>query len=331
MVKIPTSMRPGVFTQVDVYGGGAAASSSGIAVVAQGGPGDTPGAVVKLAGAITTELTGGTVLFALTNALLGAGVRPVYAVPAGGDYSAAFATCEALPVTAVVCDENAQNLADHVAHCGETAKERIGFIGISDAALACETAAALNHPHVVITCDGGTKAGLAAAGLAALASRKEAMQSFSSAEIPFEEPFDGTLTQAQVEELLGAGVTPFEDSYGQVQCIRAVTTKTQTNGILDRTFSDLSTVLAVQDVITSIRSAVKLRLRGLRNNPITRESIASQIVVELQAKRSLGIIDSFDPPRVEPHPQDAGICVATIAVRVAPEIQQIVISAQFVV
>ena len=78
-------------------------------------------------------------------------------------------------------------------------------------------------------------------------------------------------------------------------------------------------------------AAAGTRLRGLKNNAVTRESIASQITVELEAKRALGVIDSYEPPRVTAHPCDASVCVATLSMRVAPEISQIVVAAEIVV
>lgn len=330
MANYPTSLRPGVYTQTDIYSAGAAPSCRGGAVVAQGGAGDTPGAVVTLCDAQADELADGTMLHTLALALWNAGVRPVYAVAAGEDYAAAYAACRTLPVAAVLADGGAQALAEHIDSCCDAGRERIGVVGISDPEQARETAQALNCAGVLIACDGGTKAHLAAAGLAA-AALNDGAQSFSGAEISFAGSFDGTLTDEQVELLLAAGVTPVEQADGRVLCVRARTTKTRTNGALDGTFSDLSTVLAVHDVLRSVRGAVERRLHGLRNNPVTRASIASQITVELQAKRTLGVIDSFEPPQVQTHPQDAGICVAVIAVRVAPEVQQIVLRAQFLV
>ena len=53
--------------------------------------------------------------------------------------------------------------------------------------------------------------------------------------------------------------------------------------------------------------------------------------MELEAKRALGVIDSYEPPRVTAHPCDASVCVATLSMRVAPEISQIVVAAEIVV
>ena len=133
------------------------------------------------------------------------------------------------------------------------------------------------------------------------------------------------------QTLLAAGVTPFERCGGEVRCVRALTTSRTVNGLPDNTFSALSTVLAVDEVVGAVRRAVRARLRGLKNNAVTRESIASQITVELERERALGVIDSYRPPRVAAHPDDASVCVATLSLRVAPEINQIVIAADIVV
>ena len=113
--------------------------------------------------------------------------------------------------------------------------------------------------------------------------------------------------------------------------MRALTTSRTVNGLPDNTFSALSTVLAVDEVVGAVRRAVRARLHGLKNNAVTRESIASQITVELERERALGVIDSYRPPRVAAHPDDASVCVATLSLRVAPEINQIVIAADIVV
>lgn len=112
--------------------------------------------------------------------------------------------------------------------------------------------------------------------------------------------------------------------------MRAITTG-RTGDASEGPHAALSTALAVDAVVTAVRGAVGTRLRGLKNNAVTRESIASQITVELEAKRALGVIDSYEPPRVTAHPCDASVCVATLSMRVAPEISQIVVAAEIVV
>lgn len=317
MIKRPDSMRPGVFihTSVRPYAGGCPAGR-GVAVAARAGAGYSGTGVAELytladAAAFGTE----SVLYGMAQTLLAAGIVPVYAAAAGEDYAAALAALETEEnLFAVVCDGGAEALCAHVDACCAAGRERVGLLAVSGAEAARETAAAADNRRVAVLCDGGTNAG-----------------SLSGLAVPLDIPFDGGLTAAETEELLRAGVTPFERCGGEVRCVRAVTTSRTVNGLPDSTFSALSTVLAVDEVVGAVRRAVRARLRGLKNNAVTRESIASQITVELERERALGVIDSYRPPRVAAHPDDASVCVATLSLRVAPEINQIVIAADIVV
>ena len=160
--------------------------------------------------------------------------------------------------------------------------------------------------------------------------RTAGTNSLNGLPLRLEKPFDGMLTAVQIETLLRAGVAPFEGRGEGAACVRAITTG-RTGDASEGPHAALSTALAVDAVVTAVRGAVGTRLRGLKNNAVTRESIASQITVELEAKRALGVIDSYEPPRVTAHPCDASVCVATLSMRVAPEISQIVVAAEIVV
>lgn len=168
------------------------------------------------------------------------------------------------------------------------------------------------------------------AAFAAAAANAAGTNSLNGLPLRLEKPFDGTLTAVQIETLLRAGVAPFERRGEGAACVRAVTTG-RTGDAVEGPHAALSTALAVDAVVSAVRGAVGTRLRGLKNNAVTRESIASQITVELEAKRALGVIDSYEPPRVTAHPCDASVCVATLSMRVAPEISQIVVAAEIVV
>ena len=168
------------------------------------------------------------------------------------------------------------------------------------------------------------------AAFAAAAANAAGTNSLNGLPLRLEKPFDGMLTAVQIETLLRAGVAPFERRGEGAACVRAVTTG-RTGDAAEGPHAALSTALAVDAVVTAVRGAVGTRLRGLKNNAVTRESIASQITVELEAKRALGVIDSYEPPRVTAHPCDASVCVATLSMRVAPEISQIVVAAEIVV
>ena len=333
MIKRPDSMRPGVFihTSVRPYAGGCPAGR-GVAVAARAGAGYS-GAGLALLYTLADAAAFGTesVLYGMAQTLLAAGVVPVYAAAAGEDYAAALAALETEEnLFAVVCDGGAEALCAHVDACCAAGRERVGLLAVSGTEAARETAAAADNRRVAVLCDGGTNTARTAAAFAAALAAANA-GSLSGLAVPLDIPFDGGLTAAETEELLRAGVTPFERCGGEVRCVRALTTSRTVNGLPDNTFSALSTVLAVDEVVGAVRRAVRARLRGLKNNAVTRESIASQITVELERERALGVIDSYRPPRVAAHPDDASVCVATLSLRVAPEINQIVIAADIVV
>jgi len=330
MVKIPTTMRPGVFVHTSIQPVfSSAGTRSGVVAVAQAG-GGTAGEVIKITTLSQAAVFGvGSVLYGMVKTLLDAETAPVYAVPAGQDYAAAFAACQPLAdVCAVVSDGGADALSKHISTCCDQGKEQIGILAVSGVSGACQAAQSINNTHVVVVCDGGNKTTVTAAAFAAVLAACGADGSLNGAGVPFGAIFDGTLTASEIQTLLQSGVTPFERCGDEVECVRAVTSCTRVDGIADRTFANLSTILAIDDVISSVRHTVKSRLKGLKNNAATRESIASQITIELEAKRALGIIDSYRAPVVAVHPQDSSICVATLMFKVAPEINQIVISTE---
>ena len=332
MINLPDSMRPGVYTSTDIRIGTAAAGTrAAIAAVGQAKAGYEPaGTAVEVrsytdASAFGEEST----LCAMARALLAGGVSRVLAVAVGADYEAAFAALEGeRDLFAVVSDGGGAALARHVDACCAMGRERVGIVAAAEAEAAVAAAAEINNTRVVVACDAGTRTAEVAA--AATAANAAGTNSLNGLPLRLEKPFDGMLTAVQIETLLRAGVAPFEGRGEGAACVRAITTG-RTGDASEGPHAALSTALAVDAVVTAVRGAVGTRLRGLKNNAVTRESIASQITVELEAKRALGVIDSYEPPRVTAHPCDASVCVATLSMRVAPEISQIVVAAEIVV
>ena len=328
MINLPDSMRPGVYTSTDIRIGTAAAGTrAAIAAVGQAKAGYEPaGTAVEVrsytdASAFGEEST----LCAMARALLAGGVSRVL------DYEAAFAALEGeRDLFAVVSDGGGAALARHVDACCAMGRERVGIVAAAEAEAAVAAAAEINNTRVVVACDAGTRTAEVAAAFAAAAANAAGTNSLNGLPLRLEKPFDGMLTAVQIETLLRAGVAPFEGRGEGAACVRAITTG-RTGDASEGPHAALSTALAVDAVVTAVRGAVGTRLRGLKNNAVTRESIASQITVELEAKRALGVIDSYEPPRVTAHPCDASVCVATLSMRVAPEISQIVVAAEIVV
>ena len=334
MINLPDSMRPGVYTSTDVRSGAASVDKrTAVAAVGQAKADYEPvGTIVEVHAYADAAVFGEeSALCAMARALLAGGVSRVLAVAAGTDYETAFAALEGESgLFAVVSDGGGAALAHHINACCAMGRERVGIVAVSEAEAAAEAAGAINHTRVMVACAGGTRTADVAAAFAAAAANAAGTNSLNGLPLRLEKPFDGTLTAVQIETLLRAGVAPFERRGEGAACVRAVTTG-RTGDAVEGPHAALSTALAVDAVVSAVRGAVGTRLRGLKNNAVTRESIASQITVELEAKRALGVIDSYEPPRVTAHPCDASVCVATLSMRVAPEISQIVVAAEIVV
>ncbi len=328
MTELPKTLRPGVFFTTGTAPACCGTARGGAAVMAQAESGEIGRAVRLETAADARQFGGDSALCRMATILLEAGISPVWAVPAGTDYEATYAACEALEdVLAVTGDDGAQALCAHVERCRENGKERVGILPAFSVEAACAMAKAANSPHLVVVCDGGTRTEETAAALAAVVAAAPAGENLNGAALPLAE-FDGTLSDSQIETLLESGVTPVERVDAKASVVRAVTSCTSALGRQTRAFSSLSATLAADDVVRTIRQAVRIRLKGMKNTAVTRESIASQIVVELENKLAQGVIDSYLPPVVKPHPDDPSVCVVTLRFRAAPEISQIVISAQ---
>ena len=274
--------------------------------------------------------------------LFGRGVAAVYLSPAATDtaegYAAAFAALEPVAeVDCILCDKAEEDILDALQEscqrASEGSRERLGFCGVDDSAAASSLASALNSERMVLVCPAPSLGGAACPPLGAAAVAGEILcesdpsTGFSGREIPLPEGLSRELGQDEVETLLGAGVTPLETQPGGVEIIRAVTTRTKTGGKTDLSFLPVNTILIIDHVMETVRGALKSRLTGMKNTTQTRESIASQVTVELGQLLDGEIIESYEPPRVYVPPDDPAVLVVELAFAVAHAANQILISA----
>lgn len=80
------------------------------------------------------------------------------------------------------------------------------------------------------------------------------------------------------------GVTPVEQAAGVVSVVRGVTTRTKTGEAADATWRELTTIRIVDDVIPTVRDALRARFRRAKNTEQSRGAIRSQVVLELENK-----------------------------------------------
>ena len=274
-------------------------------------------------------------------ALLEGGAAGVYAVPITIDgreptteeYADAIQKlCEIKRSGVMLCgsceEEVLQLLCQKVQEASEQQRERIG-VGAVSLERAVELAKRMNSERMVLCAQSSQGSALmTAAAVAAILATAEPDESFCGARIGLE-TVDG-LSEEQVEQLLGGGVTALEENGGAVECIRCVTTRTMTAGEEDRTFASVNTVLMIDDIIRSVRKRLEgmLRGRGVKFSP---DSISSQVAVVLDEKKQQGMLVDFQPPVVYPEESDPTVCVVELEFHLATVLSQIYLTAHITI
>ncbi len=288
---------------------------------------------------------------ALVRLLLQNGAAQVMVFPVEGsdlaNYKAAFermAGTEDIALT--VCDSTAldvqQALRDsvHAASCAQ--RERIAVVaGSADETVAqlVERAAQLNSERVVLTAPGcldqsgeslsGVQ--LAAAVAGAIAGESDPAVPLGGAQLSGMYGLNCHYEDSELDVLIRGGVTVAEASGGVVSVVRGVTTRTTTDGAADSTWRDLSAVLVVDDVIPTIRNALKRRFRRAKNTVQGRGAIRSQVVLELENKLAREIITGYEQVSVSGDSEDPTRCLVDFSFTVTHGINQIWLSAHITV
>lgn len=342
------NQRPGVYSQYDITSMYTTPLSLKYAAVVAKAEGGEAGAAYRLktySDACETFLpdSEGVFMRSILAVLFESGVSEVLAIPANSGYQAALDMLEtAENIGAVVCDS--QSPADlaalkaRVLKNSEERRECLGFCGIAEPNEAIAAAVALNCERIVLVCpqvfsrvSGARSVIIAAAALAgkmlamgnaAINLNGEEFSALTSAEI---------LPEKTIQSLLAAGVTVFENVSGTVECIRALTTRTKTNGVPDRSLTGINTILITDDVMSSIRISLKKVLRGGRINGSPIDSIRSQVAVVLGEKQNEGLLESFEPPHCYASLSDPAVCVVELSFAVAHVISQIHVTAHILV
>lgn len=283
----------------------------------------------------------GETLTGLVGLLLDNGAAQVYAVPvaAGGkaeDYAAAFAALEKVEdVTAVVCDstelEVEQALRDSVKRASGDRRERLAVVsGAAGETVEELTArgAELNCERVVLVPD-GVKAAAAVAG--AIAGETDPAVPLGGAELKGLAELEPEWSEKEIDALVLGGVTPLERRGGVVSVIRGVTTRTKTGSAPDATWRELSTIRVVDDVIPTLRKALRAKFSRAKNTPQGRGAIRSQVIVELEKKVSDEIITGYDNVTVSALEEDPTVCLVEFRFTVAHGLNQIWLSARITV
>ena len=345
--------RPGVYSSYDAsaaISGGGARKVVGVAAKAASG---TPGEVTRLtgyaAGAAAFGKDGNTAgMETLLRLLYLNGASAVAAVAVDGaaensveGYGAAFealSRCEDVGV--IVCDSTdaavQQALRQSVEAASGARHERIAVVAGGKGETVAELTArarALNSERVVLVAGetGGGTTAAAAAVAAAIAATADPASPLNGAQLRGLEALTNQYSDDEIDLLVRGGVTPLEETGGSVNIVRGITTRTQTGGAADNTWRELSTILIADDVIPQLRSALRRRFTRAKNTAQTRSAIRSQVIVELESKRSAEIIDSFGDVTVTTLDSDPTVCEVSFSFAVAHGLNQIYLTAHITV
>jgi len=317
------NQRPGVYSRYDITGFyGLAPGARDAAVVLSGG-GAQSGVLHSFSSyaEALSAFGGNAPLSEALRLLFAGGAGKVHAAVAGGDYAGAFSLLEGVDTGALVCDcrepDDLAALREFLEKSAERQRECIAFLGIGDPEEAIAAAEVLNCERAAICCpavDTGEAAPSAVFAACALAGRVLAAPNpiYNLSGDSFELLYGAqSLPEETVQRLLRAGVCVFEETGGEVELIRALTTRASTAGAADYSLRSLNTVLIIDDVMRSIRLCLRRRLKG--TGAVSASGIRDQITVELAEKADAGIISDFAPPKVAPDKSDPAVCVVALS------------------
>ena len=350
-MNITVHQRPGVYSSYDASsvvsgsGGGKMVGLAAVNTVAQAGEVHI---ITSYDKAVTVFGSEGEMAELIRLALKnGASAVAAAAVADGDSYQTAFDSLNATEdISVLICDstgvEVQQKLRDSAAQASQTRRERIAVVaGAKDESVDAliARAAELNHERVVLVApgavdgQGGSASGLsvAAAVAGAIAGETDPAVPLGGAELLGLHGLALNYEDKDLDRLILGGVTPVESVGGVVSVVRGVTTRTTTGENPDSTWRDLSTIRIVDDVIPSLRSALRAKFRRAKNTDQSRSAIRAQVVLELENKLSREIITGYENVAVTADSEDPTRCLVDFSFTVAHGLNQIWLTAHITV
>ena len=237
------------------------------------------------------------------------------------DYASAFAALsDEEDVGVMVCDSAAQSVHLLLKTAAEDAsaarRERIAVIGGSEETVAqmVNRAKAVNSERVVLvgpdiaSDDGGTMSAVfaAAAVAAVIAGNTDPSVPINGAELTLFGAAGKRLSDNEIDQLASGGAA-------------------------DTTWRELTTILIVDEVIPTIRSALRTRFARSKNTAQSRGAIRSQVVLELEEMKSREIVDSYGEVLVSALKSDPTVCLVEFSFTVAHGLNRIYLTAHITV
>lgn len=344
-MSVTNHERPGVYSRYDastVVKGRGGGGCVGLAALCGTGTAGTLYTFNRYEEAVTA-FGGEETLTELVRLLFLNGAAQVKAVPVAEEagYKAAFSVLEAAEdIAVVVCDSGEltvqQALRDSVKAASEARRERIAVVGGKageNATALVQRAEGLNSERVVLTAPVGEGGGaaVAAAVAGAIAGESDPAVPLGGAVLTGLYGLSGRYSDGEMDRLILGGVTPVESLAGTIGVVRGVTTRTTTGEAADATWRDLTTIRIVDDVIPTLRRALRTKFQRAKNTAQSRGAIRAQVVLELENKKAREIITGYENVTVTADNQDPARCLVDFSFTVAHGLNQIWLTAHITV
>ncbi|CDB24501.1 uncharacterized protein BN706_00663 [Clostridium sp. CAG:557] len=285
-----------------------------------------------------------SIMYSMCKTVFENGSSNILAISVGNsdkNYTSAFKVLEETDdINVAICDSTnvtiQQSLMQSVVAASLNKKERVGIVAADENLTELANwASSFNNERILlvaqnpINVNGNLLSGciLTAAVAAIISQYTDPSQSFNGTSFEGISKLNKTLTEDEVDEYINNGIIPFELVAGRVEIIRAVTSKTTTDGVSDKTFKEVNTILIIDEVIKSIREMLSKNISIAKNNITTRNAISSQVTVKLQEFLDANIIDAYATPNVYQSSDDPTVCIVEIDFTVAQGVNQIHITA----
>ena len=344
--------RPGVYTEYTVSGtrySGTATGLAGIAAGAESGEADKVYTITSAESA--AENFGGTSNIAkLIEVMFANGIIEVKAVPVfdteTSSYTAAFKLLAAdEEIKVIVCDSDeaavSSALKQEILTADVRASHKIGVVesNAENPSGFVSAAEALNCERIVMVApkaldtDGSSAVcgSLAAAVCGAILSESDPAIPLNGAVLYGLGGVSAKYTDGDINVLVRGGVTPGEVIGGNTCVVRGITTRSKNGETADKTWRELTTVLVVDDVIPTVRDALKNSFSRTKNTEQTRGAIRTKVIIELEKKLAAEIIESYDNVSVTADPDDPTICNVTFDFTVVHGLNHICLTAYITV
>lgn len=243
------------------------------------------------------------------------------------DYSSAFEALLNTPnVDFIVCDsDDADVHAALKAAMGNGEHYAIGIVAAQGGANElCERASAINDEKILLM-DAAPEAAVSFG--ACLTRRTDPTASLSGTVLSGLDAQEKVYTDTELNTLVRGGVIPVERVQGESLVVRAVTTRTVTDGEYDSSYREVTTVRIINSVIPAVRDALRARFSGGRNNDRTRAAIRTQVILELEKLKKRGLITAYGNVSAVPDTDDPTVCAVSFGFQAAYALEYIELTA----